>query len=866
MDPFSAIGFASNILSFVEVSWKLILEARAIYRSASGNTPNDKTIETAAKDVQRLCAVVVAQSPAGAGDLQELAEECRGVADELLAIMEKLALPKGNSRRLNSFVLALRRNSKKGDIDSISARLQKLQLQLIMRIQWMLRNESSGIATTIARIEDGNRRMGVEMSNRIEEMRTGIIEKLERIQDDAAVRLIAKSNGSPSENKDPSASDFQRISIMMHELSTRLSNLERSGQEARTLSLLLQSLHFDAIRSRYERIDEAHAETFQWVLESDPESRLKHTKFVDWLRGDRRTFWIRGKPGSGKSTLMKYLLQHPKLPEHLAVWSGNSRLVIARYFFWNSGTSLEKSQEGLLRALLFEVLRSFPELANTIGIARYSYGVPLQSPHEWNGLDEYKGDTFELLRLVQKLASSLDLKLCVSSRPWTEFMDAFGAEEDLVIKLEDLTQSDIHRYVIENLHSNQRFGALAKDQVAYHDLADEVVLRAQGVFLWVKLVVRSLIQGATYADSLADMYRRVEEFPDDLEAYFEAIVADIPLRYLQKTALTVEVMIASEEPLSLVMHYFIDEVLSDPDFALNATVEALSNVDSVIIHNQTVARLDARFKGLLEVRREWRTNPAISTIYYVHFIHRTAKDFLRTRFIGTDGTPLTFNPYSIISHSALATIKLIGIVKYDPVEIEMFLRFAAKIKETDVQLTKLDQAAHQIEKMEGCDANWRLLFLGSAMGYGWQWYVKEKITKATSLRALVEGLLDVHSILLTRRSIENGTVGWLIEYLSNKDAVANKDLILEIGRRFAREWWTVDFYSPHDLPRHDILCKLLANGLPLSVRMMGRHKTLRDYITKQVTPDIPYGPELLCFLEGPGEVSNTVSTPVFVTH
>lgn len=69
MDSVSAIGFARNILAFVDLGWKIINEALAIYKSTSGITLYDKITPIVAKDVQRLCAVMAARSPASASDL-----------------------------------------------------------------------------------------------------------------------------------------------------------------------------------------------------------------------------------------------------------------------------------------------------------------------------------------------------------------------------------------------------------------------------------------------------------------------------------------------------------------------------------------------------------------------------------------------------------------------------------------------------------------------------------------------------------------------------------------------------------------------------------------------------------------------------
>ena len=56
-------------------------------------------------------------------------------------------------------------------------------------------------------------------------------------------------------------------------------------------------------------------------------------------------FWVSGKAGSGKSTLMKYLKSDPDTESNLWAWANGPKLVTASYFFWNAGTDMQKSQE-----------------------------------------------------------------------------------------------------------------------------------------------------------------------------------------------------------------------------------------------------------------------------------------------------------------------------------------------------------------------------------------------------------------------------------------------------------------------------------------------------------------------------------------
>jgi type II secretory ATPase GspE/PulE/Tfp pilus assembly ATPase PilB-like protein len=64
------------------------------------------------------------------------------------------------------------------------------------------------------------------------------------------------------------------------------------------------------MRVRDSKIIEGHAKTFEWVLEKPSFGALGHPKFRECLKCRGGLYWIAGKAGSGKSTLMKYLFSH----------------------------------------------------------------------------------------------------------------------------------------------------------------------------------------------------------------------------------------------------------------------------------------------------------------------------------------------------------------------------------------------------------------------------------------------------------------------------------------------------------------------------------------------------------------------------
>ena len=107
--------------------------------------------------------------------------------------------------------------------------------------------------------------------------------------------------------------------------------------------------------ARQESISTAARNTYQWVLDESYQGPWDN--FPEWLRSDRPVYWVSGKPGSGKSTLMNYIWTERKedLEKNLLHWSTDHTLVVASVFFWANGSSeMQKSANGFLRALIHQ--------------------------------------------------------------------------------------------------------------------------------------------------------------------------------------------------------------------------------------------------------------------------------------------------------------------------------------------------------------------------------------------------------------------------------------------------------------------------------------------------------------------------------
>ncbi len=112
-----------------------------------------------------------------------------------------------------------------------------------------------------------------------------------------------------------------------------------------------------------------------------------------------------------------------------------------------------------------------------------------------NGLDELKGKPSDLVSLFKRLwSSSSNLKLCLSRRPWVDFEDAFRNCPRLMIQ--DLTYPDIIHFAGLSLHAHTGFAELKSREPCYAaNLVKEIAKKSSRVFLWVGLVVQSLLAG-----------------------------------------------------------------------------------------------------------------------------------------------------------------------------------------------------------------------------------------------------------------------------------------------------------------------------------------------------------------------------------
>ena len=409
---------------------------------------------------------------------------------------------------------------------------------------------------------------------------------------------------------------------------------------------------------RGESIPEAHSDTFNWIFEKDTDQETSSwDNFAIWLQEEASSiYWITGKPGSGKSTLMKYLYGHLQIRSLLKTWSKDGDLTMAGFYFWNSGSVMQMSLLGLFRTLLHECLQSDPSLILSAFPERWDQFVAVgggRDPFDWfelkrafkriiadyskkfffiiDGLDEFEGQPREIIEVVLGAAQP-NVKLCVASRPWLPFEDAFSKKPNLL--MEHLTRKDIEAYIHSHFHRNEHYLRLSKsDPGNASALLYDIVNKASGVFLWVYLVVQSLLEGFSNSDDISDLQLRLDALPGDLQALFNRLLRSLEPEYFRHACETFRLYRTFWEadpelisyPTLLGLHFADDR---DTKSSFQVSFSPLEVHEARHYAEQMKRRLNARCKGFLEVLKPRRNSELYD--HQVSYLHRTARDFIES--------------------------------------------------------------------------------------------------------------------------------------------------------------------------------------------------------------------------------------------
>lgn len=347
-------------------------------------------------------------------------------------------MPKAGSSKWASVCQALKSLQKADYIQDIREQISYLRSEMVLRVLASLNEKMHASLDKQTQQLDAFNQKSREITNVLAINHTQTREAITRMRNGECKTYTYHGSG---EVFDADSLLYLRSSVG----STEPQATFESGNEAKKTDTgirckILRHLHYRHISDRFSSISKAHKQTFEWVFCTPAASNRTWSDFPLWLQEGRGCYWIRGKAGSGKSTLMKYICQSNSTQKYLHEWAGSSSLTTASFFFWYLGYDIQKSQAGLLRSLLHDILSKnqwlmthimpelFIEAAKSDGSDLFE-DLTLDELMWWfnklgdclsrndsqkmclfiDGLDEYSGNCAELIKLWYVHPHSLDI-------------------------------------------------------------------------------------------------------------------------------------------------------------------------------------------------------------------------------------------------------------------------------------------------------------------------------------------------------------------------------------------------------------------------------------------------------------------------
>jgi ankyrin repeat protein len=373
--------------------------------------------------------------------------------------------------------------------------------------------------------------------------------------------------------------------------------------------------------ARKADIKAAHSQTCQWLL--------NHPDFLSWLDQRRqhcRFLWIRGKPGVGKSIIMKFVYTRMRKQDQ-------ARQVLTTSFFFNArGDVMEKSVSGMYRSLLLQLLEGFPDLQGVLDdhdlVPRNHKTCPsLNSLKDLfraailclgnrscacfiDALDECDEQQIrDMIEFFEELSEycrgeGIKLRVCFSSRHYPYITIRSGIQ--LTLEGQPGHNKDMESYIENHLR--------VENPILFDSLKSTMLDKAAGIFLWVALVVQIL--NADHRRGNPGLQKRLMELPSGLSDLFKDVLTR-DQENMEELRLSIIWILFAQRPLEPEEYYHaLWSDLSPDDLAsLERRKVKVSEASGLFERYVTSSS-----KGLAETTQSKKPT--------VQFIHESVRDFL----------------------------------------------------------------------------------------------------------------------------------------------------------------------------------------------------------------------------------------------
>jgi transposase len=253
-----------------------------------------------------------------------------------------------------------------------------------------------------------------------------------------------------------------------------------------------------------------------------------------------------------------------------------------------------------------------------------------------DGLDEFDGLDADMAKLFSLAADMQNVKVCASSRPHVVFENAFVDRPAL--RLQDLTHGDIQAYIEDRLVQDPSMQDLStREPEETAELVKEIVTAADGVFLWVYLVVEGLLRGLGNCDEISDLKRKLRLLPKYLKQLYHYMILKVDEDYKEEAVSFFQLVNSTQpvendstelRPMTLLSLCLAKERIEKLPLLAETCVRS---PETLIRCCYTISRrLKSRTGGLLEVQLQGARTNKIAPGMKVGYLHRTVREFLTT--------------------------------------------------------------------------------------------------------------------------------------------------------------------------------------------------------------------------------------------
>ncbi|RYP31388.1 hypothetical protein DL767_005788 [Monosporascus sp. MG133] len=352
MSGLEALSLACNIMTVISFARETVSICKAVYQ---GRSPDDQLIDIAASlaatsDELQNENQAMNPKPAHEHRLVDIASKCNVTARALDDEVKFLVANHKKGSLKETLRVAVKANWRKNRLERLEKSLH--DYQRVMETQLLASIWKKWNATESQQLQ-GFRELRQDVQYFVSQYASGNRQMLDLIKEerlmtrDHTTKEVERAEASIRGHITLQASEV-KVSINKHittEMRNAASGVMDSLRKATILDYtanprqrLLQSLKFPSMNERQNQVHDSYEGTFQWIfypdhrahdssddelsddevsddeLSDDGSSIGPHVSwdsFVEWLKSDNDMYWISGKAGSGKSTLVRFIVPNP---------------------------------------------------------------------------------------------------------------------------------------------------------------------------------------------------------------------------------------------------------------------------------------------------------------------------------------------------------------------------------------------------------------------------------------------------------------------------------------------------------------------------------------------------------------------------